>query len=63
MHDAIALANWICAIPSKEMSDIEEFFKEYRTERFPIAKEIFETSRMFNNIGGRVRAAECMEFQ
>ncbi|KFH66038.1 hypothetical protein MVEG_08139 [Podila verticillata NRRL 6337] len=62
MHDAIAQANWICAIPSREMSDIEQFFKEYRTEQFLIAKKTFETSRMFNNIGGRVRAAECMEF-
>ncbi|KAG0342029.1 hypothetical protein BG000_007222 [Podila horticola] len=53
MHDAIALANWICAVQSRDMFDIEDAFKEYREERLPVAKEAFENSRMFDNIGGK----------
>ncbi|KAF9326771.1 hypothetical protein BG006_009833 [Podila minutissima] len=56
MHDAIALANWICAVQSRDMADIEASFKEYRAERLPIAKEAFENSRMFDNIGGKMTA-------
>lgn len=58
MHDAIALANWICAVQSRDMFDIEDAFKEYREERLPVAKEAFENSRMFDNIGGKVKASE-----
>lgn len=54
IQDAIALANWICAVQSRDMDDIEAALKEYQTERVPIAKETFETSRMFTNIAGKV---------
>ncbi|KAF9302945.1 hypothetical protein BGZ74_004601 [Mortierella antarctica] len=53
MHDAIALANWICSVQSRDMADIEASFKKYRAERLPIAKEAFENSRMFDSIGGK----------
>ncbi|KAG0029272.1 hypothetical protein BGZ81_003979 [Podila clonocystis] len=50
-HDAIA--NWICAVQARVTTDIEAVFKEYRAERLPIAKEAFENSRMFDNVGGK----------
>ncbi|KAF9376536.1 hypothetical protein CPB97_010742, partial [Podila verticillata] len=53
IQDAIALANWICAVQSREMDDIEAALKEYQNERVPIAKETFETSRLFTNIAGK----------
>ncbi|KAF9387187.1 hypothetical protein CPB97_002859 [Podila verticillata] len=58
IQDAIALANWICAVQSREMDDIEAALKEYQNERVPIAKETFETSRMFTNIAGKGFAAK-----
>ncbi|KAF9395083.1 hypothetical protein CPC16_009343 [Podila verticillata] len=53
IQDAIALANWICAAQSRDMDDIEATLKEYQNERVPIAKETFETSRLFTNIAGK----------
>ncbi|KAG0082836.1 hypothetical protein BGZ93_002184 [Podila epicladia] len=52
MHDAVALANWINTLQRPTLSDIDKVFKEYRTERHPVAKEAFDTSKMFTkNIG------------
>ncbi|KAF9004134.1 hypothetical protein BGZ52_009220, partial [Haplosporangium bisporale] len=53
MHDAIALANWICTLESKEQPDIEAIFKEYKAERYPVAKEAFDLSRQMRNLGGK----------
>lgn len=55
IQDAVALANWISTLQSPTPSDLETIFKEYRAERYPIAKEAFSTSQMFKNIGGTVR--------
>ncbi|KAF9372428.1 hypothetical protein CPB97_001270 [Podila verticillata] len=52
IQDAVALANWISTLQSPTPSDLETIFKEYRAERYPIAKEAFSTSQMFKNIGG-----------
>ncbi|KAG0026442.1 hypothetical protein BGZ82_009469 [Podila clonocystis] len=53
MHDAVALANWICSLESTKMSEIESVFKEYQAERLPIAKQTFATSQMFSKMGGK----------
>ncbi|KAG0083719.1 hypothetical protein BGZ92_010538 [Podila epicladia] len=53
MHDAVALANWICSLESTKMSEIESAFKEYQAERLPIAKQTFATSQMFSKMGGK----------
>ncbi|KAF9375488.1 hypothetical protein CPB97_011415 [Podila verticillata] len=52
MHDAVTLANWINTLQSSTVSDLNKVFKEYRAERHPVAKEAFDTSKMFaKNIG------------
>ncbi|KAF9391886.1 hypothetical protein CPC16_003799 [Podila verticillata] len=53
MHDAIALANWIVSLESPSMVDVENAFKEYHAERFPIAKDEFDTSQGFTDILGK----------
>ncbi|KAF9426893.1 hypothetical protein BGZ94_005835 [Podila epigama] len=50
MHDAIALANWIEALPSNSLKDVTKAFKEYRAERYPLAKKAFDTSRMLSKL-------------
>lgn len=54
IHDAVALANWICALEPKKMEGIEKVFKEYYDERYPNAKEVFKNSQMFRNVVGKV---------
>ncbi|KAF9326181.1 hypothetical protein BG006_010372, partial [Podila minutissima] len=53
MHDAVALANWICALHPKKPADIDLAFKEYYKERFPIAKETFENSQLMSKLVGK----------
>ncbi|KAG0330710.1 hypothetical protein BG000_011556 [Podila horticola] len=53
MHDAVALANWICSLQSKDYAELEPIFKEYKAERYPIAKENFAYSQQLKNIGGK----------
>ncbi|KAF9431016.1 hypothetical protein BGZ94_000483, partial [Podila epigama] len=47
MLDAVTLANWISTLRYPEQDDLTEIFKEYRKERYPVAKEAFATSQMF----------------
>ncbi|KAF9324162.1 hypothetical protein BG006_000808 [Podila minutissima] len=51
IQDAVALANWISTLQSPTPSDIETIFKEYRAERYPVAKSAFATSQMFKRLG------------
>ncbi|KAF9321207.1 hypothetical protein BG003_003031 [Podila horticola] len=58
MHDAVALANWIVSLESPSMVDVNNVFKEYQAERYPIAKEEFEQSQVFTNVLGKgIRSA------
>ncbi|KAF9906864.1 hypothetical protein EC991_000228 [Linnemannia zychae] len=45
MHDAIALANLIYALPSNTTKDIEKSFAEYQKERIPHIMESFKNSQ------------------
>ncbi|KAG9064758.1 hypothetical protein KI688_003017 [Linnemannia hyalina] len=59
MHDAVALANLIYALPSTKLSDIQQAFTEYQAERLPQATEAFDSSRalakgMEKGLGGAV---------
>lgn len=46
MHDAIALANLIYALPSNSSSkDIQQMFTEYVDERLPIVIDAYSSSR------------------
>ncbi|KAG0076294.1 hypothetical protein BGZ93_003993 [Podila epicladia] len=53
MHDAVALANWICVLHPKKPTDIDFAFKEYYKERFPIAKETFANSQLMSKLVGK----------
>ncbi|KAF9320555.1 hypothetical protein BG003_005738 [Podila horticola] len=60
IHDAVALANWICALEPKKMEGIEKVFKEYYDERYPNAKEVFKNSQMFRNVVGKNMTARLL---
>ncbi|KAG0037459.1 hypothetical protein BGZ82_002458 [Podila clonocystis] len=53
IHDAVTLANWMSTLRLAGEKEIEKVFKEYRTERYPVAKAAFETSRMFTHSLGK----------
>ncbi|KAF8983517.1 hypothetical protein BGZ52_000839 [Haplosporangium bisporale] len=53
MHDAIALANWICAVQTTEVPELEKIFKEYHLERLPSVQAQYATSQMLKNVGGK----------
>lgn len=55
MHDAVALANWISTIQTPSVSYLEKIFKEYRDERYPVAKEAFESSQLYTKFLGKVK--------
>jgi len=44
MHDAIALANLIYALPSNNTKDITQSFNEYQAERLPPAIDAYKSS-------------------
>ncbi|KAF9017030.1 hypothetical protein BGZ52_005431 [Haplosporangium bisporale] len=44
IHDAVTLANWLSTLRFADNKKIEEVFKEYRAERYPVAKVAFETT-------------------
>lgn len=54
MHDAIALANLIYALPANTTKAIEKSFAEYQKERIPHVMESFKNSQdlaLFMNRG------------
>ncbi|KAF9384136.1 hypothetical protein CPB97_005906 [Podila verticillata] len=53
MHDAVALANWISTIQTPAVSYLEKIFNEYRDERYPVAKEAFESSQLYTKFLGK----------
>lgn len=53
MHDAIALANLIYAMPTKTSTDVSIIFKEYQEERYPAVMESFENSQVMSKITAR----------
>ncbi|KAG0088370.1 hypothetical protein BGZ93_010444 [Podila epicladia] len=56
IHDAATLANWLSTLRLADEKKIEGVFKEYRKERYPVAKAAFETSQMFTRNSGKVLA-------
>jgi 2-polyprenyl-6-methoxyphenol hydroxylase-like FAD-dependent oxidoreductase len=45
MHDAVALANWLDTVQSPSKTNVSGALKEYRDERYPIAKDAFDSSQ------------------
>ena len=60
IHDAVTLANWLSVLRLPREEEIEEMFKEYRSERYPVAKAAFETSQMFTHNIGKVRQHDIL---
>ncbi|GJJ71466.1 hypothetical protein EMPS_03816 [Entomortierella parvispora] len=52
MQDAIVLANWIAALPSLAIEDMEQIFKEYKKERFDVAMSAYNNGRMLSKVPG-----------
>ncbi|KAF9117952.1 hypothetical protein BGW39_001631, partial [Mortierella sp. 14UC] len=53
MHDAIAIANLIYAMPCKTQDDITRIFEEYHKERLPAVMESFENSQVMKKLTDR----------
>ncbi|KAF9380053.1 hypothetical protein CPB97_008601 [Podila verticillata] len=52
INDAVTLANWFSTLQVAKEEHIENVFKKYREERYPVAKAAFESSQMFTkNLG------------
>ena len=58
IHDAVTLANWISTLQIPAISDLEEIFKEYKAEQYPIAKEALKRSQFFTKAVGKVNASK-----
>ncbi|KAF9320282.1 hypothetical protein BG003_006672 [Podila horticola] len=53
IHDAVTLSNWLSTLRLAGEKAIENAFKEYRSERYPVAKAAFETCQMFTRSLGK----------
>ncbi|KAG0089165.1 hypothetical protein BGZ93_009999 [Podila epicladia] len=52
IHDAVTLANWLSTLRMATEEDFGNVFKEYRAERYPVAKANFVASQGFiKNLG------------
>jgi len=54
IHDAVTLANWMSTLRLPGPKEVQDIFKEYRAERYPVAKANFETSQLFIRNMGKV---------
>lgn len=46
MHDAIALANLLYAMPTATSNDLTRIFEDYRKERYPAVMESYKNSQV-----------------
>lgn len=46
MHDAIALANLLYAMPTGTSDDITKIFEDYQEERYPAVMESYKNSQV-----------------
>ncbi|KAI1314755.1 hypothetical protein EDD11_001724 [Mortierella claussenii] len=53
MQDAIALSNWISVLSSAAIEDVEKVFKEYKAERYPVAKASFANGQALSKVTAR----------
>ncbi|KAF9300752.1 hypothetical protein BGZ74_007535 [Mortierella antarctica] len=60
VHDAVALANWLCSLQSTSLRTLARVFKEYHAERHPIAKQNLRTGRMLFALGGKTFLAKIL---
>ncbi|KAF9936714.1 hypothetical protein BGZ65_002115 [Modicella reniformis] len=50
IHDAVVLASRLFGLPSTGVEDIEDVFREYRAERYPLAINSYRTSKQMANM-------------
>jgi 2-polyprenyl-6-methoxyphenol hydroxylase-like FAD-dependent oxidoreductase len=55
-HDAVALANWINALPTTQVKDIEKAFTSYRDERHAAALLAAAHAKNMCKFYGKVRS-------
>jgi len=55
IQDAIVLANWIAALPSRSVEDMDTIFKEYKKERYSVAMAAYNNGRLLSKVAGAVR--------
>ncbi|KAG0023641.1 hypothetical protein BGZ81_008050 [Podila clonocystis] len=60
VHDAVALANWLCSLQSTSLRTLARVFKEYHAERHPIAKQNLRNSQMLCALGGKTFMAKIL---
>ncbi|KAG0325826.1 hypothetical protein BG000_001654 [Podila horticola] len=60
VHDAVALANWLCSLQSTLPRTLARVFKEYHAERHPIAKQNLLNSQMLCALGGKTFMAKIL---
>lgn len=53
LHDAIALANLLYAMPTSTSADITNIFQEYQKERYPAVMESYNNSRFVAKVSDR----------
>ncbi|KFH70596.1 hypothetical protein MVEG_03446 [Podila verticillata NRRL 6337] len=53
IHDAVTLANWMSTLRNSDDKVILKVFKEYRAERYPVAKAAFKDSQMLTRTIGK----------
>ena len=53
MHDAVALANLIYALPTKTSFDIAQVFEAYRKERYPAVMASYKNSQLLSKVKDR----------
>ncbi|KAG0021953.1 hypothetical protein BGZ81_008732 [Podila clonocystis] len=58
IQDAVTLANWINTLQSTSPDELDTIFKNYKEERYPVAKASFEISRFLRDVMGKVAVEE-----
>ncbi|KAG0379261.1 hypothetical protein BGX24_001084 [Mortierella sp. AD032] len=62
MHDAIALANLIYAMPTTTTKDVTEVFEEYKAERYPAVMESYNNSKQLRKLADPGLLATIISF-
>ncbi|KAG0325425.1 hypothetical protein BG004_003224 [Podila humilis] len=62
IHDAVALANWICSLETKTMADFKRIFEEYRAERRPVAVHAYNASKTLKKGGEQNMTGATIRF-
>ncbi|KAF9899082.1 hypothetical protein BX616_003293 [Lobosporangium transversale] len=62
IQDAVALANWISVLDLTAVDEITKAFKEYKAERYPVAKTAFSQGRTLSRVTEKGIAAKITRY-